>query len=84
MSASQRFPAINIIARIESRLMHASKKSRPRASINSTMNCKKLLHAANELTTPYNATEDGFVLANDEMEPYIGREDRRTAPAQQK
>jgi hypothetical protein len=38
--------------------------------------------AANEPTSPYDATEDGFVLANDEIETYIRREDRRTAARQ--
>jgi hypothetical protein len=32
-----------------------------------------------EPATPYDSTEDGFVLANDEIETYIRREDRRTA-----
>jgi hypothetical protein len=36
----------------------------------------------NEPTTPYSATEDGFVLANDQIETYIRREDRRTAARQ--
>jgi hypothetical protein len=35
--------------------------------------------ATNEPRSPYDATEDGFVLANDEIETYIRREDRRTA-----
>jgi hypothetical protein len=38
--------------------------------------------ATNEPTSPYDATEDGFVLANDEIETYIRREDRRTAARQ--
>jgi hypothetical protein len=33
----------------------------------------------NEPTTPYNPTQDGFVLTNKEIETYIRREDRRTA-----
>jgi hypothetical protein len=35
--------------------------------------------AAIEPITPYDATEDGFVLANAEIETYIRREDRKTA-----
>jgi hypothetical protein len=34
---------------------------------------------ANEPRTPYDATEDGFVFANEEIETYIRREGRRTA-----
>ena len=38
--------------------------------------------STNEPRSPYDATEDGFVLANDEIETYIRREDRRTAARQ--
>ena len=37
------------------------------------------LGAVNEPTTPYDATEDGFVLANEKIETYIRREERRMA-----
>ena len=36
-------------------------------------------HTPNEPTTPYDASQDGFVLANEEIETYVRREDRRTA-----
>src|SRR5204862_6294866 len=36
-------------------------------------------NAASEPATPYDATQDGFVLANEEIETYVRREDRRTA-----
>ena len=38
--------------------------------------------AANEPTTPYHATEDGFVFANEEIETHIRREERRKAARQ--
>ena len=36
-------------------------------------------NATNEPATPYDASQDGFVLANEEIETYVRREDRRTA-----
>jgi hypothetical protein len=36
----------------------------------------------NEPTTPYHATEDGFVFANEEIETHIRREERRKAARQ--
>src|SRR5437763_16087485 len=39
-------------------------------------------HTDNEPASPYDATQDGFVLANEEIETYIRREDRRTAARQ--
>ncbi len=38
--------------------------------------------ATAEPTTPYDSTEDGFVLANEEIETYIRREDRKVAALQ--
>jgi hypothetical protein len=38
--------------------------------------------AANEPATPYDATQDGFVLANDEIETHIRREGRKLAARQ--
>src|SRR5205823_2990903 len=35
--------------------------------------------ATNEPATPYDATQDGFVFATEEIETYVRREDRRTA-----
>jgi hypothetical protein len=34
---------------------------------------------ANEPRSPYDATEDGFVFANEEIETHIRREEHRTA-----
>ena len=36
-------------------------------------------NATSEPATPYDASQDGFVLANEEIETYVRREDRRTA-----